>query len=145
MIVARVGLLTALFAILVGTSALAEPSTGRNPLIGELTNFEPTACAPVRLERPTSLTHVCFGNVKFHLAIGVRAVLLVGNSRYLYIERELRGVDLLRLSFEMVGPIGPSTMSSEIGRVTLSIDDRGEVIGLRGQTPAWGEFSAAFD
>lgn len=106
----------------------------------ELGAFTPSWCAPNEVS--TSPETLCFGRSVFKNMQPVRSVALTtGAATEIYVESNWPNVELLNLRFEVIGPINqPSVYES--GVLLLEIDEKGEVVGVSGQTPRHGYFKA---
>lgn len=132
-----------------------------NPIdFSDIQSFHQEWCAPNQAS-DSQVSQVCFGETSFRNERTVRAVLLVVDAnpnqhlnrapaqkpqKFLYVESEWPGVDLLALDVEIVGPVhdfnSPKIPFSEIGELQMSIDSKGEVDAVQGSTPHLGHLLA---
>lgn len=132
-----------------------------NPIdFSDIQSFHQEWCA-LNQASDSQVSQVCFGETSFRNERTVRAVLLVIDAnpnqhlnrapgqkqqKFLYVESEWPGVDLLALDIGIVGPVHDFASAqipfSEIGDLHLSIDDQGEVDAVQGSTPHLGRLMA---
>jgi hypothetical protein len=108
----------------------------------EMTSFEAQWCSDTK--QPASVVRACYGRALFQNLNSVRAVAVSsdGKNAEIYVESQWPAVELLKLEFEILGPVNGAKLF-ENGQVALEIDAEGEVIAVRGQTPRHGFFSVS--
>lgn len=132
----------AIVLIVLAIMSLAISANAQN----QVRNFQPEWCAFNKFRHTSDVDQICFGRANFLNASDVRAIgfRFPDGHNELYVEAQFPKVELLTLSFEIVGPVRDS-FYSEFGQVVLSIDEDGEVNAVQGQSGRHGRFGAFRD
>lgn len=107
-------------------------------------------------EEPLFIVEACYGHVRFRDIVTVRALEFkaYNGQKFVYVDAEFGGVDLLRLEITLVGPLFvfvPEKLDSseiiefdnmELGRAFFYIDENGEVFAFKSFTVRTNEVFA---
>ena len=117
--------------------------------LDQVSNFDSDFCTQPQTTEHLGLENrievLCFGHMKFHQTIAVRAFILkmTSGKKLVYLENDLPGVELLKTSFSVIGPTEPDQQfEPTVGRTQILIDGDGEVTGLLVELSPFGFISA---
>lgn len=146
-----------LFA-LVGFVYSAQGQSITLPDLSELSQFEAEWCAPNSApgDRQIQIAEACYGHVRFWDSVSVRALEFraTNGQKFVYVDADFRGIELLRLEITLLGPIHVSGHTNstdsnpilptviEFGQASFEIDKNGEVIAFKSFTIQMNEVIA---
>jgi hypothetical protein len=109
----------------------------------QISGFSAEWCT-TRVRGAGDVSGLCFGTSQFQQSQSVRSIAVRrAGVNELYVEDEMRSVDLFRLEFGVLGPVHSGIgMESELGKVSIRVDGNGEVIYVHLWTPSLGQVEA---